>query len=103
MPARVQLFVRLLTLTSMSCNVNRRILRDTGRLLAAFCIGSVATVVGTLAALKVLPLQSLGQDSWKVGATVWQPLHQHTLWHCRAVDFAPPWQQLHLNFNMALA
>ena len=44
----------------------RRIIKDTGRLLLAFCIGSVATVLGTLAAMKLLPLRSLGPDNWRV-------------------------------------
>ena len=39
---------------------------DTGRLLIIFVAGSVATVVGTLIAFKLLPLLSLGTDSWKV-------------------------------------
>ena len=44
----------------------RRILFDTGRLLLIFCAGSVATVIGTLIAFKLLPLASLGSDGWKV-------------------------------------
>ncbi len=39
---------------------------DTGRLLIIFIAGSIATVIGTLVAFKLLPLLSLGNDSWKV-------------------------------------
>ncbi len=39
---------------------------DTGQLLVAFLVGSVGTVAGTLVAMKLLPLRSLGQDAWKV-------------------------------------
>ena len=39
---------------------------DTGRLLLIFVAGSVATLIGTLVAFKLLPLASLGSDSWKV-------------------------------------
>ena len=44
----------------------RRVFKDTGRLLAAFLIGSAATVVGTLIAFKALPLLDMGADGWKV-------------------------------------
>ena len=39
---------------------------DTGRLLVAFLLGSVATVIGTLVAFKALPLTDMGADGWKV-------------------------------------
>ena len=45
----------------------RKILADTGKLLAAFCIGACATIAGTLVAFKILPLTTLGADGWKVG------------------------------------
>lgn len=32
----------------------------------AFLIGSVATVAGTLVAIKLLPLTDMGTDGWKV-------------------------------------
>lgn len=32
----------------------------------AFLIGSVATVAGTLVAIKLLPLTDMGADGWKV-------------------------------------
>ena len=44
-------------------------LRDTGRLLVIFLLGSVGTVIGTLVAIKLLPLDSLGADGWKVTST----------------------------------
>jgi len=44
----------------------RRVLTSTGRLLVIFAAGSVGTVVGTLVAAKVMPLQTLGSDAWKV-------------------------------------
>ena len=48
----------------------RRVLTSTGRLLVIFAAGSVGTVVGTLVAARVMPLQTLGSDAWKVMAVV---------------------------------
>ncbi|XP_078438388.1 uncharacterized protein LOC144708821 isoform X2 [Wolffia australiana] len=48
----------------------RRILRSTGTLLLAFLLGSVATVVGTVVAYLVVPMRSLGPDSWKIAAAL---------------------------------
>ncbi|CAL5229905.1 g13326 [Coccomyxa viridis] len=49
----------------------RRIFKETGKLLVAFSIGSVATVVGTLVAFKLIPLQALGAvDSWKIASAL---------------------------------
>lgn len=48
----------------------RRVVRDTGRLLGAFLVGSVATVLGTLAAWKLFPLHGMGSDGWKVAAAL---------------------------------
>eukprot|EP00854_Cymbomonas_tetramitiformis_P029331 gene29331-36506_t len=48
----------------------RRVLRDTGRLLGAFGIGAVGTTLGTIIALAILPLKSLGDDAWKVAAAL---------------------------------
>ena len=53
--------------TSFKC---RRMLFDTGRLLLIFIAGSVATLIGTLVAFKLLPLASLGSDSWKVSIII---------------------------------
>lgn len=53
------------------CGVGRRVLRETGRLLLAFAIGAVATVVGTIAAFKLVPLAALGAaDSWKIASAL---------------------------------
>jgi len=46
----------------------RRVLRDTGSLLRAFVIGSVGTILGTVVAMALVPLRSLGSDSWKVAS-----------------------------------
>lgn len=48
----------------------RRVVRDTGRLLGAFLVGSVATIVGTLAAWKLFPLHAMGADGWKVASAL---------------------------------
>ena len=48
---------------------------DTGRLLIIFIAGSVATVMGTLVAFKLLPLLSLGDDSWKVDYLLIPPIN----------------------------
>lgn len=48
----------------------RRVVRDTGRLLSAFVLGSLATVAGTLAAWKLFPLHGMGGDGWKVAAAL---------------------------------
>ncbi len=48
----------------------RRVVRDTGRLLGAFVVGSVATIVGTLAAWKLFPLHAMGADGWKVASAL---------------------------------
>ncbi len=51
--------------------MRRRIFKETGKLLIAFSIGSVATVVGTLVAFKLIPLQALGAaDSWKIASAL---------------------------------
>lgn len=48
----------------------RRVFRETGRLLLVFCLGSIGTIIGTLAAAAVLPLTALGPDAWKVAAAL---------------------------------
>eukprot|EP00198_Chlamydomonas_reinhardtii_P012311 XP_001701648.1 predicted protein [Chlamydomonas reinhardtii] len=49
----------------------RRILSETGRLLAAFLLGSAATVAGSLAAMSVFPLgRYLGDEGWKVASAL---------------------------------
>ena len=45
--------------------------KETGKLLAAFVLGAVATVVGTVIAFKLIPLTALGaSDSWKIAAAL---------------------------------
>ncbi|KAL7003472.1 hypothetical protein U1Q18_004626 [Sarracenia purpurea var. burkii] len=48
----------------------RRIIQSTGKLLLAFLIGSVATTIGTFVAFFMVPMRSLGQDSWKIAAAL---------------------------------
>ncbi|XAR71700.1 hypothetical protein NMG60_11018089 [Bertholletia excelsa] len=48
----------------------RQVIRSTGTLLLAFLLGSVATMVGTIVAFLLVPVKSLGQDSWKIAAVV---------------------------------
>lgn len=48
----------------------RRVIKSTGTLLLAFLIGSVATTVGTVVAYALVPMRSLGQDSWKIAAAL---------------------------------
>ncbi|KAK0598656.1 hypothetical protein LWI29_036694 [Acer saccharum] len=48
----------------------RRVVRSTGTLLLAFLLGSVATIVGTVVAFLMVPMRSLGQDSWKIAAAL---------------------------------
>ena len=49
----------------------RRAVSDTGSLLLAFFVGAIATIVGTLVAYPILPLQSLGPDvGWRVACAL---------------------------------
>jgi uncharacterized membrane protein len=49
----------------------RRILRETGRLLACFLLGALCTALGTLLAAAVLPLGgALGDGGWRVAAAL---------------------------------
>ncbi|KAL1552846.1 hypothetical protein AAHA92_13595 [Salvia divinorum] len=48
----------------------RQVVRTTGTLFLAFLLGSVATVVGTAVAFLIVPMRSLGQDSWKIGSAL---------------------------------
>jgi len=47
-----------------------RVFKETGRLLTMFSLGSVGTVLGTLVALYLIPLHSLGSDGWKIAAAL---------------------------------
>lgn len=48
----------------------KRVINDTGTLLAAFGVGAVATIVGTLAAFPIVPLKSLGDNGWRVACAL---------------------------------
>ncbi|MQL87369.1 hypothetical protein Taro_019912 [Colocasia esculenta] len=48
----------------------RRILKSTGTLLLAFLLGSAATIIGTTVAYLLVPMRSLGEDSWKIAAAL---------------------------------
>ncbi|XP_059667122.1 uncharacterized protein LOC132312674, partial [Cornus florida] len=48
----------------------RRVVQSTGTLLLAFLLGSVATTIGTVVAFLMVPMRSLGQDSWKIAAAL---------------------------------
>ncbi|KAL9689731.1 hypothetical protein QQ045_010120 [Rhodiola kirilowii] len=48
----------------------RRVIKFAGPMLLAFFLGSVATTVGTVVAYTLVPMRSLGQDSWKIAAAL---------------------------------
>ncbi|XP_009377612.2 uncharacterized membrane protein YjcL isoform X1 [Pyrus x bretschneideri] len=48
----------------------RRVVKSTGALLLAFLVGSVATTVGTVVAYLLVPMRSLGSNSWKIAAAL---------------------------------
>jgi uncharacterized membrane protein len=48
----------------------KRVVRDTGSLLAAFAVGAFATVVATIGTFMVFPMTSLGPDAWKVACAL---------------------------------
>ncbi|XP_078173650.1 uncharacterized protein LOC144567397 isoform X1 [Carex rostrata] len=48
----------------------RRVIKSTGALLLAFLLGSAATTIGTVTAYLLVPMRSLGQDSWKIAAAL---------------------------------
>lgn len=48
----------------------RRVLNETGRLLPAFLLGALATVVGSVVAMHVVPLTPLAGEGWKVAAAL---------------------------------
>ncbi|KAE9618296.1 hypothetical protein Lalb_Chr02g0141211 [Lupinus albus] len=48
----------------------RRVIKSTGTLLLPFFLGSVATTIGTVVAYWLVPMRSLGQDSWKIAAAL---------------------------------
>ncbi|KAI4351663.1 hypothetical protein L6164_005999 [Bauhinia variegata] len=48
----------------------RRVISSTGQLLFPFFLGTVATTIGTVVAYLVVPMRSLGEDSWKIAAAL---------------------------------
>ncbi|CAN1751541.1 Uncharacterized membrane protein YjcL [Linum perenne] len=48
----------------------RNVIQSTGKLLLAFLLGSVGTVIGTLVAFLLVPMRSLGQDNWKIASAL---------------------------------
>lgn len=48
----------------------RQLIQSTGTLLLAFLLGSVATVIGTVVALFIVPMRSLGSDGWKIATAL---------------------------------
>lgn len=48
----------------------RRVVSDTGSLLLAFIVGAVSTIIGTLFTYRLIPLQALGCDGWKVASAL---------------------------------
>jgi len=48
----------------------RRVISDTGTMLLAFIVGAISTIIGTLVTYPLLPLKSLGSDSWKVASAL---------------------------------
>lgn len=46
------------------------VMRSTGPLLLAFLLGSAGTIIGTVVAYLMVPMRSLGQDSWKIAAAL---------------------------------
>ena len=49
----------------------KRVINDTGTLLAAFCVGAFATVLATIVAFPLVPLKSVGPDvGWRVACAL---------------------------------
>lgn len=49
----------------------KRVINDTGTLLAAFCVGAFATVLATIIAFPIIPLKSVGPDvGWRVACAL---------------------------------
>ena len=49
----------------------KRVINDTGTLLAAFCVGAFATVLATIVAFPIIPLKSIGPDmGWRVACAL---------------------------------
>lgn len=48
----------------------RRVISDTGSLLACFGVGAMATIIGTLIAFPIVPMRGLGPSAWKVACAL---------------------------------
>jgi len=49
----------------------KRLINDTGTLLAAFCVGAFSTVLATIIAFPIIPLKNLGPDvGWRVACAL---------------------------------
>ena len=48
----------------------QRVLSDAGSLLAAFFVGAISTIIGTLGSIALVPLSSLGDEGWKVASAL---------------------------------
>jgi uncharacterized membrane protein len=49
----------------------KRVVNDTGTLLAAFCVGAFATVLATIVTFPIVPLTNLGPDvGWRVACAL---------------------------------
>jgi len=49
----------------------KRVINDTGTLLAAFCVGAFATVLATIIAFPIIPLKNIGPDvGWRVACAL---------------------------------
>ena len=49
----------------------KRVINDTGTLLAAFCVGAFATVLATIVAFPIIPLKNIGSDvGWRVACAL---------------------------------
>mmetsp|Transcript_12440 Transcript_12440/g.17891 ORF Transcript_12440/g.17891 Transcript_12440/m.17891 type:complete len:498 (-) Transcript_12440:1117-2610(-) len=48
----------------------RRVIRDTGSLIAAFFVGAFSTLVGTLVSFPLIPMKAIGSEGWKVASAL---------------------------------
>ncbi|KAG7354584.1 DUF819 domain containing protein [Nitzschia inconspicua] len=75
-----------------------RVVRDTGTLLAAFGVGAIATMVGTIVAFPFIPLTSLGPDvGWRVACAL---AARHI---GGAINFVAVAETLHISGNAVAA
>ncbi|KAL7510088.1 hypothetical protein ACHAXN_009913 [Cyclotella atomus] len=48
----------------------KRVISDAGSLLAAFFVGAISTIIGTLGSFALVPMKSLGDEGWKVASAL---------------------------------